>query len=169
MDNTGPALVLYLSWLCQDTVSNNNAVRLGFGPSYTGWNVEFAYSRHFQKVEVGLAGKYVFGSTINGEDGNMGFNLSGFYHLLDAEKIGAYFGPTIGPLWVNSTGLPEDNLYIEFYFMIGIHHRLSEQLRLGYEVGYGGVGSFLYDRYNEERRPEWRQASTIKVYLSYPF
>lgn len=165
------ALLLFctIPSLSQDTLSNNNSIRLGFGPSYTGWNVELAYSRRFQKIELGLAGKYVFGSTINGENGNLGLNISGFYHLLRSKKIWAYCGPTIGLLQVEAKGLPENNLYLEFYFMIGIQHRLSQRLRLGYEVGYGGVVSFLYDRYFEGRRKEWKQASTLKVYLSYPF
>ena len=120
-------------------------------------------------MQFELAGKYVFGGTINGEDGNIGMDVSGFYDLMRSKKIAAYLGPSIGMLWVEAKGLPENNLYLECYLMIGIQHRSAQRMRIGYELGYGGAASFLYDRYAEGRKQEWRQASTLKVYLSYPF
>ena len=165
------ALLLFCTdhGLAQDTLPNNNSIRLGFGPSYTGLNVDISYARVFGKHEVGFGGLYVLAGTLNSDDGSFGARAFWNYHPLRSAKMEANIGPSISFLQVHIDDRTDDHYYFELYLNIGIRHHVFERIDLGYEVGYGAVYIVLSDRFSDDRPTDFDQASTLKIFTTYKF
>jgi len=163
-------LLFYTKYsFAQDTLSNNNAIRLGFGPSYTGWNVIFSYARKIGRHEVGLGGQFVLAGTLTSDDGSFGARAFWNYIPLRSAKMEASIGPSVSFLKVKIDDLTDDHHYYEMYLNIGIRHYVFERIDFGYEVGYGVVYIVLSDRFSDDRPTDFDQASTLKIFANYKF
>ena len=146
---------------------NGTSVLFSSGASYTGWNAELGVSRSLNRFDLGLLGRYIFGGNTSGVDGVFGFSILATYDLVQADKVSVFVGPSFGWVWTEVPRMDELNRYLEVYANLGAYHQVSRSISIGYMVGYGGVVSSLFDRFDDNRYTTVTQAGTLKLLLTY--
>lgn len=152
----------------QDSTKYKNAVRIQFGPSYAGWDIQSRYARTIGAYEVGLGLRLVLDGNLD-NDASLGSSLFLNYLAINNGKLKAFVGPTVNFLKLKIDDATAAHYYFEGSIQVGMVHTVYKQLELGYQLSYGATLLLLSDKYSDNRPTEFKQSSSINIFMGYRF